>query len=44
MEAFLDEVRLLTFAEMKLLFPDCTILRERFLGLTKSYIAVRPPS
>jgi Methyltransferase domain len=43
-EAFLDEVRLLTFAEMKLLFPDCTILRERFLGLTKSYIAVRPPS
>jgi hypothetical protein len=43
-EAFLAEVRLLTFAEMKTLFPDCTILRERFLGLTKSYIAVRPPA
>jgi hypothetical protein len=40
-EAFLDEVRLLTFGEMKALFPDCTILRERFFGLTKSYIAVR---
>lgn len=40
-DAFLDEVRLLTFAEMKHLFPDCTILREQFLGMTKSYIAVR---
>lgn len=40
-DAFLAEVRLLTFAEMQQLFPDCTILRERFLGLTKSYIAVR---
>jgi hypothetical protein len=40
-EAFLEEVRLLTFAEMRVLFPDCTILREQFFGLTKSYIAVR---
>jgi hypothetical protein len=40
-EAFLQEVRLLTFAEMQVLFPDCTILREQFFGLTKSYIAVR---
>ena len=36
-----DEVRLLTLREMKLLFPDCCILKERVLGLTKSYIAVR---
>jgi predicted SAM-dependent methyltransferase len=36
-----DEVRLLTFKEVQRLFPDCLILRERFLGLTKSYIAVR---
>lgn len=43
-EAFLDEVRLLTLAEMQVLFPGCTILRERFLGLTKSYIAVRTAS
>jgi hypothetical protein len=40
-DGFLREIRLLTFAEMQALFPDCTILRERFLGLTKSYIAVR---
>jgi hypothetical protein len=36
-----DEVRLLTYREVTNLFPDCRILRERFLGLTKSYIAVR---
>lgn len=40
-DEFLDEVRLLTFAEMRALFPDCTILRERFLGMTKSFIAIR---
>jgi predicted SAM-dependent methyltransferase len=36
-----DEVRLLSYREMKQLFPDCRILRERAFGLTKSYIAVR---
>jgi Methyltransferase domain len=36
-----DELRLLTYREMEQLFPDCEIRRERFLGLTKSYIAVR---
>lgn len=36
-----DEVRLLTYREVKRLFPDCRILRERLFGLTKSYIAVR---
>lgn len=37
-----DELRLLSFREMKILFPDCEIRREKFLGiLTKSYIAVR---
>jgi hypothetical protein len=40
-EAFLDSTRLLDAAEMSALFPDCEIRRERFLGLTKSYIAVR---
>ncbi len=40
-EGFLDEVRLLDYDEMVRLFPDCTILRERFLGMTKCYIAVR---
>ena len=38
---FLAEVRLLKRAEMQILFPDCEIMVERFLGLPKSYIAVR---
>ena len=36
-----DELRLLNYREMRELFPDCEIRRERFLGLTKAYIAVR---
>ena len=36
-----DEVRLLTYREVKHLFPDCRILKERVFGLTKSYVAVR---
>ncbi len=40
-DQFLAEVRLLTFSEMQSLFPDCTVRRERFLGFTKSYIALR---
>jgi Methyltransferase domain len=40
-EAFLQEVRLLSFAEMEELFPDCEIRRETVLGFTKSYIAIR---
>ena len=36
-----DEVRLLTYKEVKQLFPDCRIVKERLFGLTKSYIAVR---
>jgi methyltransferase family protein len=40
-DIFLKETRLLTYREMKELFPDCEIIRERLLFLTKSYIAVR---
>lgn len=40
-QAFLDEVRLLTYSEMKTLFSDAKIIREQFLGLTKSYIALK---
>lgn len=34
--------RLLTEAEMKALFPDAQILAEKFMGLTKSLIALKP--
>jgi len=36
-----DEIRLLTYREVKQLFPDCRIMKERVFGVTKSYIAVR---
>jgi len=38
---FLRQTRPLDHQEMQALFPDCEIRRERFLGLTKSYVAVR---
>jgi hypothetical protein len=40
-DGFLSQTRLLGYREMRDLFPDCEIRRERFLGLTKSYVAVR---
>jgi len=40
-EHFLNELHLLDARELHALFPDACILRERFLGLTKSLIAVR---
>jgi len=35
------ELRLLSFREVQTLFPDCEIHREKWFGLTKSFIAVR---
>jgi len=40
-DRFVAETRLLDGREMRALFPDCEIHRERFLGLTKSYVAIR---
>lgn len=40
-DEMLSDIRLLTHREMEQLFPDCLILQERVLGLTKSYVAVR---
>jgi hypothetical protein len=37
----MKETRLLKKSEMQSLFPDCTILTEKFLGFSKSYIAYR---
>jgi hypothetical protein len=36
-----DRIELLSYREFAALFPDCEIRRERWLGWTKSYIAVR---
>lgn len=38
---FLDGIRLLDASDMRRLFPDTEIVRERFLGMTKSLIAIR---
>jgi len=42
-EHFLADIRLLGPSEMRRLFPDSRLIRERFLGLTKSLVAVRKP-
>jgi Methyltransferase domain len=40
-DALVDEIRLLTVREMRELFPDAQIVKERFLLFTKSIIAIR---
>jgi hypothetical protein len=40
-DRMLGELRLLDYATFRALFPDCEIRRERFLGFTKSFVAVR---
>jgi 2-polyprenyl-3-methyl-5-hydroxy-6-metoxy-1,4-benzoquinol methylase len=42
-EHFISDIRLLTADDMRRLFPDAAILRERFLLFTKSLIAYRAP-
>jgi len=41
MDAMIDEIRLVTKRELTELFPDATIIPERFAGLVKSWIVVR---
>lgn len=43
-ERSLAELRLLNEREFRQLFEDCHIIKEKFLFLTKSYIAYRPQS
>jgi SAM-dependent methyltransferase len=40
-DAMVDEIRLLSAADLRPMFPGCEIRRERFLGLTKSLIVTR---
>lgn len=38
---FVNGTRLLSEREFRALFPDCQIIKEKFLGFTKSFIAIR---
>lgn len=38
---FVDQTRLLSFKEVVCLFPNCTILKEKFLFMTKSYVIIK---
>jgi Methyltransferase domain len=38
---YLTDLRLLSGAELRALFPDCGLIRERFCGWTKSLVAIR---
>jgi hypothetical protein len=40
-EEYVTQLRLLAFNEFSALFPDGIVFREKFLTLTKSYIAIR---
>ena len=40
-DKMISELRLLSYNEMQELFPDCEIIKEKFLGMTKAYIALR---
>ncbi|MEW6252348.1 MAG: class I SAM-dependent methyltransferase [Planctomycetota bacterium] len=39
--ALVEEIRLLTRAQLRRLFPDARLIAERFAGFTKSWMAVR---
>lgn len=38
---FVDQTRLLTYEEIKGLFPGCIIIKEKFLFMTKAYLIIR---
>jgi hypothetical protein len=38
---FVDQTRLMTYDELKEIFPDCIIQKEKFLLMTKSYLIIK---
>jgi hypothetical protein len=43
LQHYLRDIRLLGYREMRRLFPEASLIRERFLGSTKSLVALRRP-
>src|SRR5262249_44713712 len=43
-QRYAESVNLLSISGMRELFPDCQLEREKFLWMTKSFIAVRHPT
>ena len=41
---YFERVRCLSFAQMRALFPEATIMREKAAGMTKSFVALLNPS
>jgi ubiquinone/menaquinone biosynthesis C-methylase UbiE len=39
--SFVDQTRLLTYNEIKKIFPDCMILKEKFIFFTKAYLIIK---
>jgi hypothetical protein len=42
-EHYLRDVRLLSFGQLRALFPGAVVIRERFCGLSKSLVAMKSP-
>jgi len=42
-EHYLSDVGLLSFGEVRALFPGARVIRERFGGMAKSLVAVKAP-
>ena len=40
---YLSDIRLLSFAQLRAMFPGARVIRERFWGVTKSLVAMRAP-
>ncbi|EPR65035.1 hypothetical protein ADICYQ_5964 [Cyclobacterium qasimii M12-11B] len=38
-QQYLDEILLLSKKDMQNLFPGCSLWEEKFLGMTKSFVA-----
>ena len=42
-EHYLSDIRLLSFRQLRAMFPGARVIRERFWGVTKSLVAMKAP-